>query len=158
MTDDFSLNNEFGKHFTQKSNVHMSLSSDLLVVSEDKLHLCLRDHLQQIDARRAWQFPIGIFITSLLALVTTDFKGGLGLDGPVWKAVFVLLTVVSAVATAYFGWFAARAKSDIKIILANLREGALLIRDGKVQPKLGEKTTATTAQLPPPQGSAKPGE
>lgn len=77
----------------RRSNV----KSDLIEITEDKLENILIKHLRRMELRKRWLFPLGLLVSVVLTLTTATFKDSMGLDAPTWHAVFVILTIASAV-------------------------------------------------------------
>jgi hypothetical protein len=78
--------------------VHQNVSQEMIIVTEDKVRLCLTNYLAKLEKRQAWLAPFGILVATVGALVTADFKmTRLGLDGPVWQAVFVMTAGLSLI-------------------------------------------------------------
>jgi len=73
----------------QISEVHLNLRQEVIITTEDKLRLCLSKHLAEMESRRAWIAPLGVFLTILAALITAKFQD-VGLEAATWKAVFVI--------------------------------------------------------------------
>ena len=57
-------------------------------------------HLRRLGIRKSWVTPLSVFITVLLANRTASFVDKFGIEGSVWEAVFMLITIGSAI------WFA----------------------------------------------------
>jgi len=51
-----------------------------------------------IENKKEWHTPLGIFVTIILACVTTTFKNTLGLSADIWNALFIFFAV------APLGW------------------------------------------------------
>lgn len=81
------------------SQVCSNVKSDLIEITEDKLENVLLKHLKNLRIISSWVTPLTIFLSVLLAILTTDFKDALGLTKEVWNAVFVILLFGS------LGWF-----------------------------------------------------
>lgn len=75
----------------RRSNV----KSDLIEITEDKLENILLKHLQRLGTRRSWITPLSLFITTLLAILSATFGDMLGIEAPVWKAIFLLASIAS---------------------------------------------------------------
>ena len=74
---------------TQDSNVHLNLSNDLIVITEDKLRLCLREQGDAINESRSWTAPVSMLITLSIVLLTTSFNEAF-FPASTWQAVFVI--------------------------------------------------------------------
>ena len=80
------------------SQVHlMNLPQEVITTTEDKVRLCLSEHLKRMEKKRGWFTPLGILVALIATLITTNFKDA-GLDAATWKAFFIIATVLS------FGW------------------------------------------------------
>lgn len=77
------------------SEVHNAVVQVYVLTTEDKLELHARDFEQGILEKRAWVAPATLGLTLLVGLLTADFTTTLGLEGEVWKAIFVVGIVVS---------------------------------------------------------------
>lgn len=78
----------------QNTKVHLNLDQDAIVITEDKLRLCLMTHLGRLEQRRGWIAPLGIFVTILITLATTKFQYFV-FEAAVWKAIFVIGAIAS---------------------------------------------------------------
>lgn len=80
------------------SQVHlMNLPQEVITTTEDKVRLCLSEHLKRMEQKRGWVTPLGILVALIATLMTTNFKDA-GLDAATWKAIFIIATGLS------FGW------------------------------------------------------
>lgn len=69
--------------------------SEYLMVSEDRVENAIRRHRERLRDRSAWVTPATLLVAIILALSTADFRPLLGIDGPVWHAVFLLGAALS---------------------------------------------------------------
>ena len=76
-------------------NVAMNVGQDIIVITRDRVELCLLKNAAGLEQRRAWLVPFGILLSLLLALVTSDPHDWLTVPKEFWRAVFVLLAVAS---------------------------------------------------------------
>ncbi|MCS0098218.1 hypothetical protein, partial [Vibrio cholerae] len=76
--------------------VHSNLTAEVIEITSEKLELILREHLSCLAKENAWHAPLGILITIILVLLTTDFRSAFGLNADTWKAVFLISTAMSA--------------------------------------------------------------
>jgi hypothetical protein len=93
----------------QHTNFHVNLGQDAIIITEDKVRLCLMTHLNRVEDRRQWIAPAGILATLLVVFPTTTFNDFWGLKAAVWQAI----AVVSAILT--FAWL---VKSGFKALNA----------------------------------------
>jgi hypothetical protein len=76
------------------SDVHINVSQNLIITTEDKLRLCLSEHLKRMERKNSWITPLGILIAILVTLVTSTFKD-VGLSADTWRAIFIIAGVLS---------------------------------------------------------------
>ena len=76
------------------SEVHLNVSQEVIVTTEDKMRLCLSEHLKRMEKRKGWVAPLGILGAIVVTLVTSTFKD-MGLDAATWKAVFIITGLIS---------------------------------------------------------------
>jgi len=79
------------------SEVHLNVSQEVIITTEDKIRICLSEHLKRMEKKRGWIAPLGIIATIAVTLVTSTFKD-IGLDAPTWRAIFIIAGIIS------FGW------------------------------------------------------
>lgn len=97
------------------SEVRTNLSQTVIITTEDKIKLCLLNHLKGLQEKNSWVTPSGLIITIILAFLTTNFKDWI-FSKYVWQAFFNIITI------AFFIWLivavikAFRAKSIDDII------------------------------------------
>jgi hypothetical protein len=81
---------------SQSGSVHVDMSSDTIVTTDDKVRLWLIGRVEKNEARNAWIAPAGLFVSLWLAILTSSFKDFL-LKAAVWEAIFIICAVVSLV-------------------------------------------------------------
>ena len=89
------------------SDVHLNVSQEVIVTTEDKIRLCLSKHLNRMEKKKNWIAPLGILLTVIVTLSTSDFSDKL-FKAATWQAVFVISGVVS------FIWLIIAAKDAFK--------------------------------------------
>ena len=77
------------------SKAHTNLSTEVITVTVDKIQLCLAKHIDAAKARDAWQAPVAMLATIILAFTTASFKD-FGLSKATWEAVFVIGGMLSS--------------------------------------------------------------
>lgn len=75
----------------------VSLSQKVLVISEDRLELSVRDGIEKVRSNSAWVAPLGIFLSCLAASLTSDFKDRFYVPKELWQALFIIGTVSSLI-------------------------------------------------------------
>jgi hypothetical protein len=91
------------------SEVHMNVSQELIVTTEDKIRLSLNEHLKKMEKKKGWITPLGMLISFTLILITAGFKDT-GLDAATWKAVFIIADVIA------FGWLVYAIKESLSSV------------------------------------------
>lgn len=93
----------------------MNVKQVLVVVTEDKIRLCLKDRISTYMAdsekkaeasrvRQAWQAPVGLLLSVVLAFTTANFVDRFNVSKDTWAAVFVMLGIVSTIWLLYTLW------------------------------------------------------
>lgn len=91
------------------SKVHLNVSQEVIIITEDKVRICLSEHLKKMEDRRIWITPLGILLTIVITLITTDFKSVV-FEAATWKAIFVIAGFF------FFGWFIYSGKRALKSV------------------------------------------
>lgn len=104
--------------------VHINVSQEVIITTEDKVRLCLSEHLKRMEKKRGWIAPLGILMAIVLTLVTTTFKE-FGLSAATWQAIFIVGAVLSGV---WLVWSIREAQRSQKIedIVAELKKDSRL--------------------------------
>ena len=91
MTDTTSkiVTDALASQIVQNTTLHLNLSQDAIVITEDKVRLILIEHLGRMEARKDWLAPGGVLLTLILTFVTTSFKDFV-FKAAVWQAIFVV--------------------------------------------------------------------
>ena len=77
------------------TNLHSNTETEIVEITSDKLRLILTEHIKKSEKASEWQTALAILITAIASLVTTEFRTSFGVDGGVWKALFIIAAVVS---------------------------------------------------------------
>jgi amino acid transporter len=104
------------------SEVYQNVSLKVIIITEDKVRLCLSEHLKRMEKRGSWITPLGLLISIIVTLVTSDFKN-VGIDAATWKALFIITGLIS------FGWLIYSIKeawqsAKIEDIIDELKKGS----------------------------------
>jgi len=67
---------------------------NLIMITEDKVRICLMMHLNSLEKSRNWLIPLTLLISFLITLITSDPHDAFGLKADVWKAIFVLGAII----------------------------------------------------------------
>ncbi len=121
----------FASDYLQQATVHLNFDQNLVIITEDRLHLCLRNHLECIDSKKAWIAPVSLFVAFVTTLCTTTLKDTIGLSASTWQALFVLLSIVSFVWSIYAVVGALRNKSSLRTLLDEIKKSAKVTTGAK---------------------------
>jgi len=69
---------------------------EVIVISDDKLHIILTNCLGRITNLNQWATPLGILVTLAVTMLTTNFKAFI-LSASVWEAMFWIITILNVV-------------------------------------------------------------
>ncbi len=69
---------------------------EVIVISDDKLHIILTNCLSRISSLNQWATPLGILVTLTVTMLTTNFKTFI-LNQYVWEAIFWIFTIVNVI-------------------------------------------------------------
>ncbi len=107
----------------ESSVVHTNVSQDIVVVTEDKLELCLIKHQNNLKAKNDWKTPVGIFLALLSSLIAADFSEFLTLPAETWQALFILGSTFSGMWSliSIIKAFKSRNSSDVRKIIDELK-------------------------------------
>jgi hypothetical protein len=119
-----SFEQAFGEELIQKSKFHLNLGQDVIVITEDKLRLSLRDVVDSLGIRRAWIAPMSLLITILLVFATTSFQQFI-FDAATWRAVFILCAAGTFVWSCYSIYKAVGISVDIDHVIDGVKSKAV---------------------------------
>jgi K+-sensing histidine kinase KdpD len=103
------------------SEVHLNVSQEVIITTEDKVQLCLSKYLKRMERKQSWITPLGIVLAIALTLVTSSFRD-IGLDAATWRAIFILGGIISIF---WLVWSIKEAFQSKKIgdVVAELKKG-----------------------------------
>ncbi len=104
-----------GQLIQQTSKVHFNLEQEFILTTDDKIRLCLTDHLSRMEKRTAWVAPLGILLAILVVFPTTTFKSFL-VSAETWEAVFMISAALSFIWLIKTLWQARVSTSMDKVI------------------------------------------
>jgi len=79
----------------QESKLCLNLAQGVIVITEDKVRLCLIKHLSRMEARRGWITPVGMLLIIIAAFATTTFRDFV-LNSDTWQAIFIVTGLLVA--------------------------------------------------------------
>jgi hypothetical protein len=107
------------------SKVYSNLGQEIIITTEDKIRLCLIEHLSRMETRNAWIAPLGILLTIIIVFPTTTFREFLFLSADSWRAIFVIGGVI---ATAWLikCVLQARASSSLADVVRDIKATGIM--------------------------------
>lgn len=87
---------KFSKIDAPVTSIHSNLDQSVIQITEDRLRLCLIEHLGKIEDRKAWVAPASLLAAILTTFATTDFKDFAWLKAATWEAVFLVIGLITA--------------------------------------------------------------
>ena len=114
----------FASDYLQQATVHLNFDQNLVIITEDRLHLCLRNHLERVESKKAWIAPVSLFVAFITTLCTTSFKDTIGLPASTLQALFVLLAIVSFIWSICAIIAAFKNKSSLRTLLDEIKKSA----------------------------------
>ncbi|MDO9391992.1 MAG: hypothetical protein Q7U71_09500 [bacterium] len=106
------------KHFS-------NIDQEYIHITTDKIKLYLMEIMNICKTQNEWKTPLGILATIAATLFTTDFKGILGLNGDIWKALFLFSFILSGIWFVYviINCIHNRNKTGVDYILDKIKLG-----------------------------------
>lgn len=80
------------------SGISQNTDTHIIGITEDKLHRILGDYQQSVLKSRDWVAPLGIFLSLVAALCTSNFNDFL-MSAYYWKIVFISAALMSGYTT-----------------------------------------------------------
>ena len=92
-----SSTSKFPRKSVNVDNLHSNTSLEIVEITTDKLKIILSEHIKKAEKANDWQAALGILLTAVASLVSADFRLAFGIEPSMWKTLFVLTLVVSAI-------------------------------------------------------------
>lgn len=89
-------NGKFAQVQAPTKVVHSDLDQEIIQITEDRLRLVLKDHVELIEEKKAWHTPLGVLIAIAAAFVTADFRDAY-FNAATWRAVFLISGILSLI-------------------------------------------------------------
>lgn len=91
-------NSEHSLYIKQMLEVEVfpNLSQQVIMTTEDRLKLCLKENIKKAERKHEWVAPLSLLITIVAVLVTASFKDYL-LSSKTWEALFILGAIGSTI-------------------------------------------------------------
>jgi len=74
--------------------VHVNVSQTLIITTEDRMNLWLREVIGRIKKQSEWIAPLSLVVAITLTLTTTSFNSFL-LPSATWHAMFVIVDIIA---------------------------------------------------------------
>lgn len=97
-------------------SVSVNVRQDFIMVTHDKVELCLMKHIKAMEQHRAWVSPLGISLATGTTLATSSFHDAVWIPASTWHAIFALCTAGSLAISVYRFCNRGKAKSIQEII------------------------------------------
>ena len=120
------------------SIVHKNVGQEFVVITIDKVKLCLREHKEVLESRIEWVAPLGVFLALLASLVAADFKDFFGLKKGDWRSLFVVGTIASLIwlFRSFYRVCKFWNKADENSFIQSLKSNSSTVEPQKKQSKL----------------------
>ena len=105
------------------SSIHTNTEQTLIQITEDKLRLTLITHLDKVNSKSRWQFPLGVLLALVPAILTSDFKDFAWIDKATWRAFF-MLAAVGATGWLIFGLHRAFGSATLDDLVEKIKNVA----------------------------------
>ncbi len=89
---------QIAERLNRDTRILTGTKREVIFLDTNKVKLILLQKYGEFKAQREWMTPVGIFLTILLALLTTKFQKTFGIDAYTWQAIFLICAVIC------FGW------------------------------------------------------
>jgi hypothetical protein len=89
-------NGKFAQIQAPTKVVHSNLDQEIIQITEDRLRLVLKDHLELVEEKKAWHAPLGVLIAIVAAFVTADFRDTY-FKAATWQAFFLITGILSLI-------------------------------------------------------------
>lgn len=77
--------------------VHDNMDQNVIQITEDRLKLILKDHLDDVEKKSEWQTPFAIVISIITTFCTAKFDTFAGVNADTWRSFFILSCVASII-------------------------------------------------------------
>ena len=88
---------DFGAELSKNLEIHTNVNQEIIITTADKIKLVLINTREVMTSQRDWWTPAGLLTSFITTLCTADFKDAYGVSKDFWRAIFVLMTLFSAI-------------------------------------------------------------
>ncbi|WP_343626580.1 hypothetical protein [Flavobacterium lindanitolerans] len=93
-----------GDEIHNNSIIYTNVNQEIIVTTEDKIKLVLIKTRETLKTQRDWITPVGLFISFVTTLCTSEFMDAFNQDKHFWKAIFVILAIISFIWLCHALW------------------------------------------------------
>jgi hypothetical protein len=105
-------------------NVYPNVQTEVIIITDDKVKLCLLENFAVLRDRDAWQGPACVFATLLTVMVTSAPQDKIGLSKEIWTAAGLIATLLSGIWLFHaMSRFRKSRKVSIESIITQLKFG-----------------------------------
>jgi hypothetical protein len=117
------LSVDFGDELSKNLTIHKNVKQEIIITTADKIKLVLINTRDILTAQRDWWTPFGLLISFITTLCTAEFKDSFGLMKEFWHAIFVLLTLGSAIwlLKSFYKLYKNWGKDNLDNIIENIK-------------------------------------
>jgi hypothetical protein len=117
------LSVDFSDELSKNLTIHKNFKQEIIITTADKIKLVLINTREILTSQRDWWTPFGLLISCVTTLCTADFKDAFGGTKEYWQAMFVLLTIFSAVwlLITIFKLIKNRGQDDLNKIIEQIK-------------------------------------
>jgi hypothetical protein len=94
----------------QVVDVHVNVDQEIIQITEDKLRLILKDHLDSVTQSGGWVAPFSVLVSIVTTFCTAKFETFVSLGPEFWRSMFVLVGIASVV------WLIAALRNSSKAL------------------------------------------
>ncbi len=84
------------KRLVGSFSLHNNVGGRLLNILESDIRVCLMTYLANLRERGGWQAPLGILLTAIITLLTSNFQDKFRIPKETWEALFIMLGIISS--------------------------------------------------------------
>ena len=148
---------DFSNITTAPTVVYINTKQEVIVVTKDKLHLCLQGAMDRMGIRDRWMVPLGVLVPLALTLSTTSFDERFGVAGTGWATVFIMLTLFTV---AWLGYTLIRRPRSVSIssLVEELAKNPVPLDTAKATAVIGSPLAEPAPAQQPTSASANHGK
>jgi hypothetical protein len=120
-TFDTQLNEQLVRN--ARTNWNWNVEQEMIIITEDKLKLCILKHISAVTEQAGWIAPVSLFATFVTVLATADFRQFV-FPAATWHAVFVICTLITGLWSAQAVWRAWGTPANIDTLVRDIKKTA----------------------------------